>query len=78
MKENDLPFTYLELVKSHHERLDGTGYPEGLKGNALSEEVRLLAIVDTYSALTLHRPYREPFILRKLLSCYLVKKINTI
>ncbi len=74
MKENDLPFTYLDLVKSHHERLDGTGYPEGLQGEALSEEVRLLAIVDTYSALTLHRPYREPFPSTKAIELLLSKE----
>ncbi|KGR79824.1 HD-GYP domain-containing protein [Ureibacillus manganicus] len=61
MKKNNIPSEYLDLVKSHHERLDGTGYPEGLTGDDLSEEVRLLGVVDTYSALTLQRSYRKAF-----------------
>jgi len=61
MEENNLSSSYKDLVKSHHERLDGTGYPEGLTESFLSEEVRLLAVVDTYSALTLQRSYRGAF-----------------
>ncbi|PLR76908.1 hypothetical protein CU633_13465 [Bacillus sp. V3-13] len=49
------------LAKSHHERIDGSGYPEGKTGEQLSLELKILMIVDVYSALTLKRPYREPF-----------------
>ncbi|SOC08654.1 HD-GYP domain-containing protein (c-di-GMP phosphodiesterase class II) [Ureibacillus xyleni] len=64
---------FLDIVKSHHERLDGTGYPEGLKGDDLSEEVRLLGVVDTYSALTLQRAYREAFPAKKAIELLLSK-----
>lgn len=47
------------LAKSHHERMDGLGYPEGLTVASLAKEVLLLQIVDTYSAITLKRSYKE-------------------
>jgi len=74
IKENDFPESYESLAKSHHERLDGSGYPEGLAGDSISTEVRILAIVDTYSALTLKRPYREPFPSTKAIDLLLSKK----
>ena len=74
LAENGLPTSYIDFVKSHHERLDGSGYPEGLSGEAISKEVRLLAVVDTYSALTLQRPYREPFSSVKAIELLLSKK----
>ncbi|WP_409303422.1 HD domain-containing phosphohydrolase [Peribacillus sp. SCS-155] len=60
LKENGFPASYEELTKSHHERIDGSGYPDGLKGDSISPEIRILSIVDTYSALTLKRTYKEP------------------
>ena len=48
----------LQLIRHHHERYDGRGYPDGLVGNAIPYEVRLLSIVDAYDALTSHRSYR--------------------
>ena len=42
----------LPLVRGHHERLDGSGYPDGLRGNELSLEVRILGVCDVYDALT--------------------------
>ncbi|HEX2060575.1 MAG TPA: HD domain-containing phosphohydrolase, partial [Thermoanaerobaculia bacterium] len=48
----------LALIRHHHERYDGRGYPDGLAGNAIPYEVRLLSIVDAYDALTSHRAYR--------------------
>lgn len=47
------------LCRSHHERWDGTGYPDGLVGEAIPYPARLLAIVDVYDALTHDRPYRQ-------------------
>jgi HD-GYP domain-containing protein (c-di-GMP phosphodiesterase class II) len=47
-----------ELVSDHHERLDGSGYPRGLKGHELSIETRILAVVDVYDALVSDRVYR--------------------
>jgi len=46
-------------ILSHHENFDGSGYPEGLKGEAIPLEARLIRIVDFYDALTSHRSYRS-------------------
>jgi putative two-component system response regulator len=48
----------LQLIRHHHERYDGRGYPDGLRGEVIPFEVRLLSIVDAYDALTSHRSYR--------------------
>lgn len=50
----------LDAVRHHHEMLDGTGYPDGLSGAAVSDTVRLLTICDIYAALTERRPYKAP------------------
>jgi putative nucleotidyltransferase with HDIG domain len=47
-----------ELAASHHERLDGTGYDRGLKGDEISVSARILAVADIYEALAADRPYR--------------------
>ena len=49
----------LPLVRGHHERLDGSGYPDGLRGDELSLEVRILGVCDVYDALTSERVYRR-------------------
>ncbi len=49
----------IPLVLYHHERWDGSGYPSGLSGTQIPEEARLLAVVDTYDAVTSDRPYRN-------------------
>jgi len=51
------PLVYNVMVE-HHERLDGSGYPLGLKGDAISEDGRILAICDSFDAMTTDRPYR--------------------
>ena len=45
-------------IRHHHERFDGEGYPDGLKGNAIPVESRIIAVADTFDALTSTRPYR--------------------
>lgn len=50
----------LDVVRHHHERLDGTGYPDRLKGKEISDLVRIVAICDVFSALTERRAYRQP------------------
>ena len=47
-------------IRHHHERWDGGGYPDGLSGEAIPLEARVVAVADTYSALTSTRPYRRP------------------
>jgi len=56
----DVPFPgpVAEIVLQHHERLDGSGYPRGLKGEAISLEARILAVADVVEAMASHRPYR--------------------
>ncbi len=49
-----------EIVYTHHEKWDGTGYPEGLRGAAIPIAGRLMALVDVYDAVTTRRAYREP------------------
>ncbi|MFP4055823.1 MAG: HD domain-containing phosphohydrolase [Candidatus Brocadiia bacterium] len=51
----------LDYVRHHHEAFDGTGYPDGLAGDALSTGARILAVCDAYDAMTSERPYRRPF-----------------
>jgi len=47
-----------EVVRQHHERLDGSGYPRGLRGEEISPEARILAVADVIDAMSSHRPYR--------------------
>lgn len=49
-----------DLAANHHEKLDGSGYPRGLKADALDLPMRILAMADIYEALTATRPYRDP------------------
>jgi len=46
------------MVLQHHERMDGSGYPDGLHGDAIILEARILAVADVYEATSAHRPYR--------------------
>jgi len=52
------PWPVAEIVREHHERLDGSGYPRGLKGEAISQEAKILAVADVVEAMASHRPYR--------------------
>jgi PAS domain S-box-containing protein/putative nucleotidyltransferase with HDIG domain len=52
------PWPVAEMVHQHHERLDGSGYPQGLKGDAIAPEARILAVADVVEAMSSHRPYR--------------------
>jgi HD-GYP domain-containing protein (c-di-GMP phosphodiesterase class II) len=52
------PWPVADMVRHHHERLDGSGYPDGLSGEAISLEARILAVADVVEAMASHRPYR--------------------
>jgi putative two-component system response regulator len=55
------------VIRHHHERFDGSGYPAGLKGDEIPLAARVLAIVDSYNALTSDRPYRQRLCRREAL-----------
>ena len=52
-------------IRYHHERFDGTGYPEGLRGDSIPLNARLFAVVDVFDALTSERPYKKPMALNE-------------
>jgi len=53
------------IALQHHEKWDGSGYPQGLKGKNIHEFARIVAIVDVFDALTSERPYKKPFSLEE-------------
>ncbi len=58
LKDIDFPWPIAQMVLQHHERMDGSGYPQGLKGDAILMEARILAVADVIEAMASHRPYR--------------------
>ncbi|MEE9567341.1 MAG: HD domain-containing phosphohydrolase [Desulfobacteria bacterium] len=54
----DFPWPIAQMVRQHHERMDGSGYPKGLSGEDILLEARILAVADTVEAIASHRPYR--------------------
>lgn len=50
----------LRIVRSHHERIDGSGFPDSLQGDQIPLEARVIAVVDAYDAMTTNRAYRQP------------------
>jgi len=58
LKSIAFPWPVAEIVLQHHERLDGSGYPQGLKGDAILLEAKILAVADVVEAMSSHRPYR--------------------
>jgi putative nucleotidyltransferase with HDIG domain len=61
LKDVEFPWDVLPMVRSHHERWDGRGYPDRLTGEAIPLHARILSLADVFDALTTHRPYRPPF-----------------
>ena len=59
LSEIEFPYPVVPIVRHHHENWDGTGYPDGIAGNAIPLGARILAVVDCYDALTSDRPYRR-------------------
>jgi len=58
MRDIEFPWPVADMIRQHHERLDGTGYPLGLKGDEILLESRILAVADVFEAISSHRPYR--------------------
>jgi PAS domain S-box-containing protein len=58
LKNVDFPWPIAQIVLQHHELLDGSGYPQGLKGEAILIEARILGVADVLEAMVSHRPYR--------------------
>ena len=58
LKDIKFPWPIATMVLQHHERLDGSGYPQGLKGEQIPLESRILAVADVVEAMASHRPYR--------------------
>ena len=58
LKGIDFPWPIADFVRQHHERLDGSGYPLGLRSDALHLESKIIAVADTVEAMAADRPYR--------------------
>ena len=58
LKEIDFPWPVAQIVLQHHERMNGSGYPQGIKGDEILLEARILAVADVVEAMSSHRPYR--------------------
>lgn len=58
LKDVEFPWPIAEMVLQHHERLDGSGYPNSLKGDEILPEAKIIAVADVVEAMSSHRPYR--------------------
>lgn len=67
LKEIEFPWPVAEIVFQHHERMDGSGYPQGIRGEEILFEARILAVADVIEAMSSHRPYRPGLGLDKAL-----------
>ncbi|MCG2750328.1 MAG: response regulator [Desulfobacteraceae bacterium] len=67
LKGIDFPWPVAHIVNQHHERMDGSGYPNGLKGEEILLEARIMAVADVVEAMASHRPYRPALGVEKAL-----------
>jgi len=58
IKGIEFPWPIAEMIRQHHEKLDGSGYPQGLRGEQILPESRIIAVADVVEAMSSHRPYR--------------------
>ena len=58
LKDIEFPWPVADVVLQHHERMNGSGYPQGLKGDDILMEARIMAVADVVEAIASHRPYR--------------------
>ena len=61
VRDVEFPWDVLPMIRGHHERWDGHGYPDGLAGDGIPLSARILCVADVYDALTSHRPYRRAY-----------------
>jgi putative nucleotidyltransferase with HDIG domain len=61
LRDVDFPWDVIPMIRGHHERWDGHGYPDALAGDAIPLAARILCVADVYDALTSDRPYRRAF-----------------
>jgi len=59
LKNINFPWNLAQIIFEHHERVNGSGYPNGLKGDSICEEARIIAVADTVEAISSDRPYRK-------------------
>jgi PAS domain S-box-containing protein len=74
LKGIEFPWDVAQIVLQHHERIDGSGYPQGLRGKDIIMEARILAVADVVEAMASHRPYRPSLGLEKALEEVSLKK----
>jgi HD-GYP domain-containing protein (c-di-GMP phosphodiesterase class II) len=67
LKKIDFPWPIAKIVLQHHERLDGSGYPYGLKAGQILQKSQVLAVADVVEAIASHRPYRPALGVEKAL-----------
>ncbi len=70
--KSELMLTARDIALNHHEKWNGSGYPQGLKGTKIPVEGRITAIVDTFDALTSRRPYKDPYPVEK--ACAIIQE----
>ncbi|WP_331345402.1 HD-GYP domain-containing protein [Cellvibrio sp. UBA7661] len=68
LKNVDFPWPIADVAHQHHERVDGTGYPNGLKGDEIVLEARIIAVADVIESMATSRPYRHALGLDKALA----------
>jgi len=68
LKEIDFPWPIAQIVLQHHERMNGSGYPQGLSGEDILPETRILSIADVVESMASHRPYRPALGIKKALN----------
>jgi len=61
VKDIEFPWPIADMIMQHHERMDGSGYPKGLKGGEILLDARILAVADVVEAIASHRPYRPAY-----------------
>jgi HD-GYP domain-containing protein (c-di-GMP phosphodiesterase class II) len=67
LRQVEFPWPVADIVLQHHERLDGSGYPNHLRGDEMLLEARIIALADVVDAMSSHRPYRPAFPIEEVL-----------